>query len=143
MAVDVNALRTLLCADLCEDVRIDERPDGVLMLRTRFAFPDGDRYPIHLSESAAGGLRLSDSGHTLMHISYDHEVDALLDGARGTLLQRIMGETGLAWDGERGELYLDTVPERLSEAAFTFGQALTRVYDLRQGATTHPQRSAS
>ena len=34
-----------------------------MMLRRHFQFPDGDRYPIHLSETALGGLRLSDRGH--------------------------------------------------------------------------------
>ena len=58
MALDTDALRTLLCARLCEDVRIDQRPDGALMVRTHFAFPDGDRYPIHLSESSAGRASL-------------------------------------------------------------------------------------
>ena len=105
-------------------------PDGALMLRTHFEFPDGDRYPIHLSEAASGGFRLSDRGHTLMHISYEHDVDSFMDGTRGMLLERIMGETGLRWDGEGGALCLDTAPERLPEAIFNFGQALTRVYDL-------------
>ena len=136
MAIDTDTLQALLCVRLCEDVRIDQRPDGALMLRTHFAFPDGDRFPIHLSESAAGGLRLSDCGHTLMHISYDHDVDSLLDGTQGVLLERIMGETGLGWDGEGGVLCLDTTPERLPEAVFAFGQALTRVYDLGLSATT-------
>ena len=132
MALDSNALRTLLCERLCEEVRVEERPDGALMLRTHFAFPDGDRYPFHLSEAVSGGLRLSDRGHTLMHISYDHDVDSFLDGTRGMILERIMGETGLRWLGDRGALCLDTAPERLPEAVFAFGQALTRVYDLTQ-----------
>lgn len=130
MAFNTEALRTLLCQRLCEDVRVQERPDGALMLRTNFQFPDGDRYPIHLCQSAAGGLRLSDRGHTLMHISYEHDVDAFLEGTRGMVLERIINEAGLRWDGDGGALCLDTAPERLPEALFTFGQALTRVYDL-------------
>ena len=130
MTINPDALRNLLCERLCEDVRVDARPDGALMLRTHFEFPDGDRYPIHLSEAASGGLRLSDRGHTLMRISYEHDVDSFMDGTRGMLLERIMGETGLSWDGEAGAFCLDTAPERLPEAIFTFGQALTRVYDL-------------
>ena len=130
MALDTGALRNLLCERLCEEVRVEQRPDGALMLRTHFEFPDGDRYPIHLSESASGGLRLSDRGHTLMHISYDHDVDSFMDGTRGMILERIMGETGLHWDGDRGALCVDTAPDRLPEAIFAFGQALTRVYDL-------------
>ena len=130
MTLDTDALRTLLCERLCEEVRVDQRPDGVLMLRTHFEFPDGDRFPIHVSESASGGLRLSDRGHTLMHISYEHDVDSFMDGTRGMILERIMGEAGLRWDADRGALCLDTAPERLPEAIFAFGQALTRVYDL-------------
>ena len=130
MALNTEALRTLLCQRLCEDVRVQERPDGALMLRTNFQFPDGDRYPIHLYESAAGGLRLSDRGHTLMHISYEHDIDAFLDGTRGMAFERIISEAGLRWDGDGGALCFDTMPEQLPEAIFTFGQALTRVYDL-------------
>ena len=93
MALDADALGNLLRERLCEEVRVERRPDGALMLRTPFAFPDGDRYPIHLSESASGGLRLSDRGHTLMHASHDHDVDSFVDGPRGTVLDRVMGET--------------------------------------------------
>ena len=125
-----DSLRKLLCERLCEDVRIENRPDGAMMLRTHFQFPDGDHYPIHLSEIPTGGLRLSDSGHTLMHISYDHNIDMFLDGTRGMLLERIMNETGLQWDKDGGALCFDTAPERLPEAIFRFGQALTKVYDL-------------
>ena len=128
MTLDIVALQDLLCKRLCEDVRVDQRPDGALMLRTHFAFPDGDRYPIHLSQAAAGGLRLSDRGQTLMHISYEHDIDAFMDGTRGMLMERIMGESELQWDG--GAFSLDTSPDRLPEAIFNFGQALTRVYDL-------------
>ena len=90
MTLDVEALRSLLCERLCEDVGVNERPDGELMLRTHFCFPDGDGYPFHLAEAPSGGLRLSDCGHTLMHISYEHEIDSFLAGTRGMLLERII-----------------------------------------------------
>lgn len=125
---EVDTLRSLLCERLCRDITIDERPDGNLMVRTHFEFPDGDHYAIHLSESPYGGLRLSDRGHTLMQISYEHDVDSFLDGTRGMLLERIMTESSLQWDG--GALCLDTPLERLPEAVFRFGQSLTRIYDL-------------
>ena len=130
MTLDPDLLQELLRQRLCEDVRVEPRPDGALMVRTHFAFPDGDGYPIHLSEASSGGLRLSDRGHTLMHISYEHDVDSFTDGTRGMLLERIMGETGLQWDGDGGALCFDTAPERLSESIVAFGQALTRIYDL-------------
>ena len=128
MALDADALQRRLCERLCADVLVTARPDGALMLRTHFEFPDGDRFPIHLAEVGVGGVRLSDRGHTLMHISYDHDVDAFLDGARGQVLERIVGETGV--DRDRGAFCLDTSIERLPEAIFRFGQALTRIHDL-------------
>ena len=124
---DLDTLREKLCENLCRDVAVDQHPDGHLLVRTHFRFPDGDHYPIYLSELPFGGLRLSDTGHTLMRISYDHDVDSFLDGTRGMLLERTMGESGLKWDG--GVFYLDTTLGHLPEAVFRFGQSLTR--DLR------------
>jgi len=130
MTLNTDALRNLLCERLCAEVGVEQRPDGALLLRTHFRFPDGDGFPIHLSETDTGGLRLSDRGHTLMHISYEHDVDSFMDGTRGALLERIIQEEGLDWGGHGGALCFETSPERLSEAVFNFGQALTRVYDL-------------
>ena len=135
MAINQAALEKLLCERLCAEVKVEARPDGALMVRTHFAFPDGDRFPIHLAQTASGGLRLSDQGHTLIHVSYEHDVDAFMDGARGALLERIMGETGLTW--EQGAFCLETAPERLPENLFAFGQALTRVYDLTLLSRAH------
>jgi hypothetical protein len=128
MILNIDALRNLLCQHLCEDVGVDARADGELMLRTHFKFPDGDSYPFHLSEAPAGGLRLSDYGHTLMHISYEHDIDSFLTGTRGALLERIVSEGSLVH--ENGAFYADTSADRLPETIFGFGQALTRIYDL-------------
>ena len=125
---NAEALQDLLCQRLCEDIVVDRRPDGNLMLRTHFRFPDGDGFPIHISPAPSGGIRLSDRGHTLMHISYDHDVDAFLDGTRGALLERIVAESGL--QQQQGAFCMDTTPEQLPAALFQLGQALTRIYDL-------------
>ena len=128
MALNTNSLQRLLCERLCEDIQLSARPDGELMLITHFEFPDGDRFPIHVAESGIGGVRLSDYGHTIMHISYDHDIDSFLEGTRRQLLERLVEEAGVSWDN--GEFSLDTPIEKLPEAIFRFGQALTRIYDL-------------
>lgn len=127
---ELDALRKLLCERLCEDVRVEQRPDGAMMVHTHFQFPDGDHYAIQLSQTTQGELRLSDRGHTLMHISYEHDIDGFMDGTRGMLLERIMNENGLQWEKDGGALCFDTPPERLPKAIFRFGQALTQVYNL-------------
>ncbi len=128
MTLNSESLSKLLCERLCEDIVLEERPSGDLMLRTHFEFPDGDIYPIYLSESSSGGIKLSDCGHTLMHMSYEHEIDNFMDGTRGMLLERIMAENDLEWEG--GAFSLATTPDRLPLSIFQFGQALTRIYDL-------------
>ena len=135
MALDLNALERHLCDSLCEEVRLTRRPDGRVMLRTDFQFPDGDRFPIHVSETGTGGIRLSDIGHTLMHLSYEHDIDAFLDGTRGQLIERIVGESGISQEG--GVFHVDTPIDGLSSAIFRFGQALTRVYDLTFLSRSH------
>jgi len=127
MAIRPEALQRRLCEQLCTDIRVAERPDGRLMLESGFAFPDGDRYPIYLSE-VPGGVRLSDPGDTLMRISYDHDIDAFLAGSRGLLIERILGEEGVSREG--GAFQLDTPTDQLSGALFRYGRVLTRIYDL-------------
>ena len=127
MAINPEDLQRRLCDQLCAAVRVERRPDGELMLAAEFEFPDGDRYPIYLSETP-GGVRLSDRGDTLMRISYDHDIDAFLAGSRGLLVERILGEERVDQDG--GVFYLDTLTDRLSDAVFRYGRALTRIYDL-------------
>lgn len=128
MPLDTAKLQQILCENLCNDVQLVRRPDGALMLRTGFEFPDGDRFPIHVLETKAGSVRLSDQGHTLMHISYDHDIDVFLQGVRGQILEGIVNESSIGIEG--GVFYIDSPIERLPEAIFRFGQALTRVYDL-------------
>lgn len=127
MDINLEALQNVLRERLSRDVKVSERPDGELMLHTDFEFPDGDKFPIYVAASG-GGVRLSDRGHTLMHISYDHDIDAFLKGSRGQVLERVVNETGVTWD--KGVFNLDTSVEELPEAISRFGQAVTRVYDL-------------
>ena len=129
MAPDADLLQKYLSKHLGESVKIIvlER-DGSIMLDTPFRLPDGDIFPIELMEAENGLIRLSDRGFTYMRISIYDDVDALEAGRRGELLQRVVKESRVEWD--YGEVYLDTAPEKLAEAAILFGQALTRIWDL-------------
>ena len=128
VALDFTAIQEILCKTLCHEVKVVERFDGTPMVHTPFRFPDGDTYPIYVATSRSGDLTLSDRGHTMMHMSYDHDVDVVVEGTGRTHLERIMTESGLSWD--EGAFRLDTPPDQLSEAVIVFGQALTRIYGL-------------
>ena len=128
MALDHAQLERLLCERLCAHVCVHRRHDDVLMLESPFTFPDGDHYPIYLSETPGGGVRLSDRGHTLMHVSYEHDVDSFHEGARASLREQIVRESGI--DEEDGIFSLETPPDQVATALFRFGQALTKIHDL-------------
>ena len=129
MALDADLLQKHLSRHLGESVKIIvlER-DGSIMLDAPFRLPDGDIFPIKLMEAENGKIRLTDRGFTYMRISIYDDVDALEAGRRGELLQRVVKECRVQWD--YGEVYLETAPEKLAEAAILFGQALTRIWDL-------------
>ena len=129
MAPDADLLQKYLSKHLGESVKVIvlER-DGSIMLDTPFRLPDGDIFPIKLMEAENGLIRLTDRGFTYMRISIYDDVDALEAGRRGELLQRVVKECRVEWD--YGEVYLETAPEKLAEAAILFGQALTRIWDL-------------
>ena len=59
------------------------------MLESPFTCPDGDRYPIYLSETPGGGVKLSDRGHTLIHVSYKHDVDSFATYSSRVLRQSL------------------------------------------------------
>ena len=63
-----------------------------------------------------------------MHLSYEQDVDVLVEGTGKMQLERIMAESELQWEG--GAFCLDTAPEQLLEAASRFGQGLTRICQL-------------
>ena len=67
MALDQAQLEKLLCDRLCAQVRIHRRQADVLMMESPLTFPDGDHFPIYLSETVGGGVRPSDRGHASGH----------------------------------------------------------------------------
>lgn len=71
---------------------------------------------------------LSDRGHTLMHMSYEHDVDALYDGPRAALREQIVRENDIEEDD--GVFTTESPPDRIADTLFRFGQALTKIYDL-------------
>lgn len=128
MNLDIEKTQALLCQTLCVNVRIIQRKKGLLMLETPFTFPDGDHYVIYLESLNSGGVRITDGGHTFMHLSYENDVSDIREGTRGKLFDQVIAESSVSEND--GELWIDTSYEELSRNIFRFGQVLTRIYDL-------------
>ena len=89
------------------------------MLETPFTFPDGDHYPIYVSTDSGGNIVLSDRGHTLMHMSYEHDVDPMFDGKRAALREQIVRELDI--QEANGAFSVRTTPAGTAEAVFRLG----------------------
>ena len=127
MSLDIPKLQEALCNMLCADIKLVEH-NGLLIMETPFYFPDGDPYQIYLKEMPGGVLRLTDMGHTMMHLSYENDTSKFREGTRGRLFEQIKSEFGLGEDN--GEFYIESKTNGLGSAIFKFGQALTKLNDL-------------
>ncbi|WP_250481868.1 DUF1828 domain-containing protein [Caballeronia sp. NCTM5] len=128
METTTDTIRSDLCKALCANVDVRKRPDGRIYVSTPFRFPDGDSFSMYLERLPSGGYRISDLGGTMMHLSYEQDVDRLREGTRGKVFSQILSEMGI--EDDDGELALDVPANHLGEGVFQFGQALTRVHDL-------------
>lgn len=128
MSFDVNLLQARLCQTLCGEVQIRTTRQGYLQILTPFAFTDGDTFQVYLQELPGGGVRLTDFGHTLMHLSYENDLGKLREGTRGKLFDQVLATAGMR--EENGQLICDAALESLGPSVLQFGQGLTRIYDV-------------
>lgn len=126
MTIEVESLRQQLCAAFCENVRVSAYKDSI-----RVSLPlvarDGDHHTVYLSRGD-GGWHISDMGSTLMRLSYESDVNAMLSGPRGELFSQILRETGVTEDD--GELSLEVPSDSLLQGLFALGQGAARIEDL-------------
>jgi len=124
-------VRALLNKNLADEVRLEERSDGILMLDTPFVFPDGDNYSIYFSIAENGYFLLSDKGNTIMHLSYKYDVDSIFnDENQYEIMLQIARNARIELDEGAGNFWVKTDAKSLPETIFRFGQALTKIYDL-------------
>ena len=113
---------------MCSEVKIRRKNPTLLSVDTPFYFPDGDPYQLFIREMPGGIIRLTDMGHTMMHLSYENDIEKFRDGTRGRLLEQIKAETCI--DEKDGEFYIDTPINKLGFNVFKLGQAITKINDL-------------
>lgn len=128
MNLDINKLQESLCSLMCAEVNVRKKNGKLLAIETPFFFADGDPYQIYIRELPGGILRLTDMGHTLMHLSYENDIDKFREGTRGKLFDQIKAETFIEEDD--GAFFIDTPSDNLGINVFRFGQALTKINDL-------------
>lgn len=128
MNLDIDKLQKTLCTLMCAEISIRPKNDKLLSVETPFYFADGDPYQIYIKEMPGGIIRLTDMGHTMMHLSYENDIDKFRGGTRGKLFDQIKTDTLI--DEDNGEFYTDTTIDNLGNSIFRLGQALTKISDL-------------
>jgi len=128
MNLNVNKLQETLCLLMCAEVKIRYKNENLLSIETPFYFADGDPYQIYIKEMPGGIIRLTDMGHTMMHLSYENDIDKFREGTRGKIFEQIKAEAFV--DEENGAFFIDTPMENLGSNIFRLGQALTKINDL-------------
>lgn len=128
MSLDINKLQETLCTLMCAEVKIRPKNGKLFAVETPFYFADGDPYQIYIKEMPGGIIRLTDMGHTMMHLSYDNDISKFNEGTRGKLFDQIKAETSV--EEEDGELFIEAATEGLGSSIFQLGQALTKINDL-------------
>lgn len=129
MELDIQSLRESLCKSLCGEVTLRQRKDGRISISTPFRFPDGDALLMIAETIPSGGIRLSDCGHTLMHLSYSMDVEEVMKpGNRNDIFSKILLDHGIA--DQNGVLYVDVAVNEIGAAVFSLGQALSQIFDI-------------
>lgn len=128
MHFNVQQIQQSLCNLMCSEIKVESKNDKLLRIETPFYFSDGDPYQIYIKEMPGGIMRLTDMGHTLLHLSYDNDADKFREGTRGILFNQILSENFINED--KGEFFTDTNFENLVNAIFRIGQTLTKITDL-------------
>lgn len=128
MNFDLEKLQVSLCESLCSEVKLRPKDGNLVFVDTPFSFPDGDAFQIYLKEMSNGVLRLTDMGHTFMHLSYENDIDKFRLGTRGNIFQGILSEFFVEESG--GEFFIDTNVSQMPISIFRLGQALTKINDL-------------
>jgi hypothetical protein len=126
--MNARELQDVLCESLCGHAAVTATADGAWQVTTPFSFPDGDAFSFYVTQTGSGAVRVSDAGLTLMHLSYDNDIDKFRDGTRGRILQQILSESDVT--EEDGEFFMEGRANEIGQIVFRFGQALTRVHDL-------------
>jgi len=105
-----------------------EKRKGINQLIGPFYHEDGDMMDIFITESPSepGKIRLCDYGMTLMHLSYDYDIDT---PNKEAILDRIIHEQGLQRDD--GNIYVDVTEDLLYQYIFQFSQTIAKVSSMQ------------
>jgi len=125
--MDVEHVQSLLREKVTAEVRLFQEGIGRFRVLTPFCFDDGDSLAIVLLKRGEM-WRLSDEGHTMMHLTYWLDEGNLRRGTRSTLIENALSAFSVSQSD--GVLFIDADESQLGDALFSFVQALLKITDV-------------
>ena len=118
----------LLQSQFNHRISLREKRPGIVQLFAPLYHEDGDMVDIFLDLPHDGQdkVRVSDSGMTLMRLSYSFDMDTPITER---LFRKILVENGV--NEENGTLYIETEPRSLYPAVLQFAQTVAKVSNMR------------
>ena len=112
---------------VCDRIRLISEGVNRYQVFTPFQFEDGDHLVIVLKRENSH-WRLSDEGHTYMHLTYRLDEKDLHRGTRQKIIANALSMFSVNDRG--GELAIDINDDRYGDALYSFVQALLKITDV-------------
>lgn len=112
-----------------EKINLKEKGIGRYLVITPFLFEDGDNLVIILKhDKKQNKWKLTDEGHTFMHLSYFMDIKDFQRGTRQEIINNCKMMFGV--DEKEGELFLYVSDGKFGDSLFDFVQSLLKITDI-------------
>lgn len=125
MTTHIDAIAEEFGKSIASAVEVEASGLDRYVVHVPMTFADGDHYVVVLRGNGSR-WRLSDEGHTLMHLSY--EIEDPRRGNRGQIIDSVVDRLGLS--NRDGALEIDIRPGKYGDTLFTYLQAITQINDV-------------
>lgn len=111
---------------VCEEIELVSEGLERFLVKTPFAFDDGDHLKIVLKKDSENKWLLTDEGHTFMHLSYENiDIDT---STRQQIIESSLTTYNIV--NKEGELILKIKDEMYGDALYSFIQGILHISDI-------------
>lgn len=122
--MEIKEINNVLSDAVSAPIALKKLGRNIYQISSPFQFNDGDEIPSYI-ELSNEKVRFSDRGHTLMHVSYDVELNS---PTRQKIIEQVIATHELGFD--EGEIFTETEIPNIGFAFWDFMQGLVKISDV-------------
>lgn len=127
--VEIETIVEKFKEGVSKEVKLKEMGIGRYLIKTPFIFDDGDMIKVVLVyDSTSKQWRITDEGHTFLHLSYFMDTKDLEKGSREEILSNCKKMFSII--EERGELSIVVTDDYFGEALYNILQCILKIMDI-------------